>query len=149
MSKIKTFRGQLAIGEQKKLLLSTNDGLTGYRINKFKVFPSEPGQQTEELVAQIFLTDQTGNITSTVDFNDSDFLGVAFYTNNSNMAYSSNVDVIVFDKETFNQDIFVNITNAAGGTTPANYYLELEQFKININESTFTTLKNLRSNQQL
>tara|TARA_Y100000004_G_scaffold190133_1_gene246786 strand:- start:134 stop:577 length:444 start_codon:yes stop_codon:yes gene_type:complete len=145
---IKTFKGQLPIGQQEKIHLSTNDGLTGYQIKKFKVFPSQPGQQTEELIAQIYLTDQTGNVTSDVNFNQSDFLGVAFYTNNSNMAYSSNVDVIVFDKETFNQDIFVYITNAAGGTTPANFYLELEQFKIDINTSTYHTLKNIRNSKQ-
>ena len=36
MSKIKTFKGQLAMGVQEKIHLSTNDGLTAYRINKFK-----------------------------------------------------------------------------------------------------------------
>ena len=34
---IKTFKGQLPMGIQEKINLSTNDGLTAYRINKFQI----------------------------------------------------------------------------------------------------------------
>jgi hypothetical protein len=151
MSKIKTFKGQLPIGEQKKLLLSTNDGLTGYKIKKFQLMPGQPGSQMVELVGQIFLTDQTGSITTAVNFNDPDLLAVAYYEDNvaSGGVLEGLSNVVIFDNETFNQDIFVNITDATGGTNPANYYIELEQFKIDINTATYHTLKNIRSNQQL
>tara|TARA_Y100000592_G_C5288340_1_gene229621 strand:- start:10 stop:456 length:447 start_codon:yes stop_codon:yes gene_type:complete len=148
MSKIKTFKGQLPIGEQKKLHLATADGLTAYKINKFEIISSTPGINNAEYIGQIFLTDQTGSISTNVDFNNTDLLAVNYLIENASTAVPTS-SIIIFDKETFNQDIFVNITDASGGTVPCNYYIELEQFKININESTFATLKNLRSNQQL
>ena len=148
MSKIITFRGQLLIGVQEKLHLSTNDGLTGYRINKFEVMPSAFNVGIK-LVGKVYLTDQTGNISAGVDFSESDILAAAYYEDASGSSGSGNPNKVIFDKETFNQDIFVYITDAGGATSPANFYLELEQFKININEATVTTLKNLRSNQQL
>jgi hypothetical protein len=147
MSKIKTFKGQLPIGFQEKIHLSTADGLTGYKINKFQILSKTPGDGDVGLIAQIFLTDQTGNITSTVDFNNSDFLGVAYYKEQQNST-SPSVTEIIFDKETFNQDIFISVTDEIGSTTPCNYYLELEQFKIDLQTSTFHTLKNIRSSKQ-
>jgi hypothetical protein len=148
MSKIKTFKGQLAMGLQEKIHLSTADGLTGYKIKKFQIISKTPGADADvAFVAQIFLTDQTGSITANVDFNNADLIGVCFYNAEQNAARQ--YETIIFDQETFNQDIFINITDADGGTKRCNYYLELEQFKINVNESTFATLKNLRSNQQL
>tara|TARA_Y100001963_G_C6487842_1_gene312003 strand:- start:36 stop:479 length:444 start_codon:yes stop_codon:yes gene_type:complete len=147
MSKIKTFRGLLPVGEQKKIHLSTNDGLTAYRIKKFQIIGNEPGSDAE-YVGQIFLTDQTGSISNNVDFNNTDLLAVAYIKEGAGVNQGVH-SIIIFDFETFNQDIFVNITDAAGVTKPCNYYIELEQFKIDINTSTYHTLKNLRSNQQL
>lgn len=143
MSKLITFKGQLPVGEQEKIHLSTNDGLTGYRINKFEIIGQRPGVNAE-FIGQIFLTDQTGNINNFVDFSNSDFLAVAYYKEGSGTAEGFESKV-VFDKETFNQDIFVYITDASGGTNPCNYYIELEKFAIDINTSTFHTLKNIRS----
>ena len=148
MSVIKTYKGKLPIGEQEKIHLSTNDGLTGYRISTFEVFPGRPGQDSVELIGQIYLTDKTTNVTTTVDFSKPDLLGFAYYEDNANNAYPGTINRI-FDKETFNQDIFVNITDASGGTDPANFYIELEQFKLDINTSTYHTLKNIRSRTQV
>jgi hypothetical protein len=149
MSQIVTYKGKLPIGEQEKIHLSTNNGLTGYKINDFRIISEQPGSGTFELVAKIFLTDQTGSITSTVDFNDTDILAVAFSSGANNASISDNFeDIIIFDKETFNQDIFIYIADAGGNTTPANFYIELEKFAIDLNTSTFHTLKNLRSKTQ-
>mgnify|MGYP003154620801 CR=1 FL=1 len=145
MSKIKTFKGQLPIGEQEKLHLSTNDGLTAYKIKKFEIISDAPGTRTNELVAKIYLTDQTGNITSTVNFSDTDLLAVNYQKNTAGENFSTIANPIIFDRETFNQDIFVYITDASGNTHPANFYIELEQFSIDINTSTYHTLKNIRS----
>jgi hypothetical protein len=145
---IKTFKGKLDMGSQEQIRLSTNDGLTGYRINKFQLISSTPGTTgSVEYVGQIFLTDQTNNITNVVDFNDADFLAVAFYQDRANA--SSNTETIILDKETFNQDIFINITDAEGGTIPCNYYIELEQMKLDLNASTYITIKNIRSRTQV
>ena len=143
---IKTFRGQLAMGLQQKINLSTNDGLTGYRIKKFQIISKTPGAATTELVGQIFTKDQTGSISAEVDFNNAALLGVTYVYDHSG-AVAKQMNTHIFDQEVFNQDVFINITDATGGTVPANYYLELEQIKLNINESTFATLKNLRDNQ--
>ncbi len=99
------------------------------------------------LFAQIFLTDQTGNITNVVDFNNADLLGVAFY--NAEHTTGRSYETIIFDQETFNQDIFINITDADGGTKKANYYIELEQFKLDLNSSTYHTLKSIRADTQI
>ena len=144
---IKTFRGKLPMGEQQRIHLSTNDGLTGYRIRKFQIMSAAPGTAEHEYVAKIFVTDQTGSITDTVDFNDPDLLGAAISFSRQS-ALNSVTDQIIIDTETFNQDIFVTIADASGSTVECNYYLELDQVKLSINESTFATLKNLRSNQQ-
>jgi hypothetical protein len=145
MTKIKTYKGMLPIGEQEKIHLSTNDGLTGYRITKFQIMSNTPGTNNVELIGQIFITDQTGKITTAVDFSNADLLAVVFYDRASNRS----TNTIIFDKETFNQDIFINITDESGNTIPANYYIELEQFKLDLNTSTYHTLKNIRSRTQV
>ena len=147
MSVIKTYKGQLPIGEQEKIHLSTNDGLTGYRLKDFKIMGNKPGHTsggTYEYIAKIFLTDQTGNITDNVDFSDADLLA-AIYQQDSASAADNPAQVIMLDKETFNQDIFIYIVDASGNTEPCNFYIELEQFSIDMNSSTYHTLKNIRS----
>lgn len=148
MSNIITYKGQLPIGEQEKLHLSTNDGLTGYRINKFQIMSSTPGAtQTVTYVAKIYLTDQTGKITTTVDLSESDLLGVVYYANSVTPSNPIS-EQIILDKETFNQDIFIYITDPDGNTNPCNFYIELEKFPIDVNTSTYHTLKNIRSRTQ-
>ena len=143
---IKTFRGKLAMGLQKRLHLSTSDGLTGYRITKFQIMNSQPGQLTATYIGQAFVNDQSGSISATVDFNHSGLMAVCYVTDHANAANRFS-EQIIFDKEVFNQDLYVNITDADGGTVEANYYIELEQIKLNINESTFATLKNIRDSK--
>ena len=144
--KIKTFKGKLAMGLQEKIHLSTNDGLTGYRINKFQIISETPGVSNVEMIAQIFTTDQTGSISAAVDFSNADLLAIATYFGEQTTKILN--DYIIFDNETFNQDIFINITDAGGNTVECNFYLELEQFKIDLNTSTFHTLKNIRTETQ-
>jgi len=54
-------------------------------------------------------------------------------------------DVEHFDNEKFNQDIFIYIVDAEGGTEPANYYIELETMSLSDLESTMMTLQSLRT----
>jgi hypothetical protein len=149
MSKIKTYKGTVPMGEQIKIHLSTNDGLTGYRINKFMIMSTAPGgAQHAEVVAKVFLTDQSSSINALVDFSDTDLLAAVYYQDDNTQANVSSVDIIL-DKETFNQDIFITMQDADGKTQPFNYYLELEKFKIDLNTSTYHTLKNIRSRTQI
>ena len=46
---------------------------------------------------------------------------------------------------TFNQDIYVNITDISGSTVPANYYIELETIPLSDIQATQLTLKNIRT----
>mgnify|MGYP005838425015 CR=1 FL=1 len=140
MSKIITFRGTVPIGTEKKLHLSTSDGLTGYRIRKFQIISKTPGTNNIELIGQVFKKSQEGNITGVVDFDRTNLIAVGFHVTQ----YGPQTDII-FDTETFNQDIFVTMSDASGNTVPGNFYLELEQFDLNVASSTYHTLKNIRS----
>ena len=67
--KLITYRGVVPMGEQEKINLRTIKGKTGYRINKFMIMSTAPGgAQHAEVVAKVFLTDQSGSISATVDF---------------------------------------------------------------------------------
>ena len=143
MSQMITYKGKLAIDVEEKIHLSTNDGLTAYRIKKFQIISSTPGVGNQELVGKIRLTVDP-NVGPVVDLSDPDVLAVAYQVDigNANAVAS---EIIIMDKETFNQDIFVQIGDAASGTTPCNYYIEIEKFKVDLNTSTYHTLKNIRS----
>jgi len=144
MSKTISYRGKLPIGEQDRIRLKTINGKVGYKITKFQIIVTTPGAATSEMIGQIFKTDQTGNITTTVDFSDKDLLAMAFYQDGATIDNTQNMTVI-FDNEKFNQDIFVNITDASGSTVPGNYYIELEAMSLSDLESTMLTLQSLRS----
>ena len=144
MSKTISYRGKIPVGEQERIRLKTNTGKTGYKITKFQLISSTPGKNAAEYIGQIYKTDQTGNITDVVDFTNSDLLAVVFMNIDTNPAYVSGSNII-FDNEKFNQDIFINITDASSGTVPCNYYIELETMALSDLESTMLTLKNIRT----
>ena len=146
MSKIITFKGKLNIGTEEKINLSTNNGLTGYRISKFEIISSTPHAADVALVAKVRLTSDP-NIGPAVDFSDTDLMAVNTYEDKASSNYPTH-ETIIFDRETFNQDVFVTMADADSNTTPANYYLELETFKLDLNESTYHTIKNIRSATQ-
>ncbi len=143
MSKKISYKGQLPMGEQDRIRLKTINGKTGYKINKFQVLSQQPGQSNVEFVAKITKTDQTGSITNTVDFTDANLLACVYYQDEGNAARQN--ETIIFDNEKFNQDIFVNITDGAGATTPCNYYIELESMPLSDLEATMLTLQNIRT----
>ena len=145
MSKTLSYRGVVPIGEQDLIRLKTINGKTGYKITKFQIISTTPGTSDVELIAKITKTDQTGNINTTVDFTNSDLLAVAFHKTESSTSQGPTDDVIIFDNEKFNQNIFVNITDASGGTVPCNYYIELESMALSDLEATYMTLQNIRT----
>jgi len=143
---IKTFRGQLGDGGQDTIVLHTNNGATGYRIKKFMILPESPGDVQQESVVQIWKEEQTTVPTTAanIDFQDQRLLaaGVGWY--GAVASNNSQSQTIFFDNEVFNQDIYVTHTDNASNQR-INYYIELEQIKLDLNENTVVTLKNIRN----
>ena len=138
-----SYKGTIPVGEQDHIRLKTNTGKTGYKITKFQILSNTPGIGHVEFIGQVTKTDQTGSISATVDFTNSDLLAVAYYEDNAN-AGDGGKDTIIFDNEKFNQDIFINITDATGGTVACNYYIELETMPLSDLEATYMTLQSIR-----
>ena len=139
---IKSFRGLLADEGQDTIRLSTNNGLTGYRIKKFQLLPNDPTANNEAVV-KIFTFPQTATPTTTIDFADSTLIGAGLWSNNSiTHTYSDDLQV-VFDNTTFNQDIYIT-HKSSSGNLPVNYYLELEQVQLDLGEAAVATLKDMR-----
>jgi len=144
---IKTFRGLLADGGQDQIRLSTIKGKVGYRIVKFQIFPELPGTTDIESTVQIFKEKQSSvsTTTATVNFSSSDLLGVAFMTLSLTVGYDMQYHV-VFDREIFNQDIYVTHTDTISSSSkPINYYMELEVIPLDDAGAEYTTLKDMRS----
>jgi len=139
---IKTFRGLIADGAEDVVLIHTNDGSIGYRIVKFQVMQDEPGQESAEHTVKIYKTSQT-TIDNKVDFSDQRLLAVALWHKHSGVTYPSD-NTVIFDREIFNQDIYITHEDT-DGSAPANYYIELEQMKLDLNENTVATLKDIRN----
>jgi len=138
---IKTFRGLLVDGGQDTINLHTNDGKIGYRIVKFQCM--QDGFGNSEMVIKIYKKKQT-TFTSTIDFNDNTLLAACMISGSSGgEAYPEDVSVI-FDSEIFNQDIYVT-AGASSSPDPTNYYIELEQISLDLNESTVATLQSIRN----
>jgi len=139
---VKTFRGMLADGGQDRIRLSTIKGKVGYRIAKFEVIDKSPGTSAVECAVKIYKTSQS-TIDSTINFTDSDLLGMAYFTNNTATNYVSGLDII-FDSEIFNQDIYISSKDGSGNANSMNYYLELEVIPLDDAGAEYTTLKDLR-----
>jgi len=143
---IKTFRGQLGNAGQDTIVLHTNNGATGYRIKKFMILPESPGDVQQESIVQIWKEEQTTVPTeeANIDFQDQRLLaaGVGWY--GAVASNNSQSQTIFFDNEVFNQDIYVTHTDNASNQK-INYYIELEQIKLDLNENTVATLKDIRN----
>jgi hypothetical protein len=137
---IKTFRGLMADDTQDTINLHTNDGKTGYRVVKFQALSNYPRGAGPECVLKIYKVAQSGTMTDLIDFSDQTLLAALFYEGNPNDYYTNQTDVI-FDREIFNQDIYITC-RVDDGTM--NYYLELEQVSLDLNETTVATLQNVR-----
>ena len=140
---IKSFRGLIANGGIDQISLRTNTGSTGYRIKKIAIIGQEPGQETVELVLKVYKIPQT-TADNAVDFSDSTLLGVA-YLLDSDSTSNTQGETIIFDNEVFNQDVFVTAVDVSGSARATNYYIELEQIKLSLDQNTVATLKDIRN----
>ena len=139
---MKSFRGQLADTEVETIRLSTNNGLTGYRINKFQLIGIDANTAYEGIV-QVFSTIRT-TAPDFITFDDPTLLAAGIIQM-STAGQDSAYDYVVFDSAIFNQDIFIcHDEKSAGAGNAVNYYLELEQVKLDLTEATVATLKDMR-----
>ena len=143
MSRIVSFRGQLANEVQDTIHLHTTDGSTGYRIKTLNLISSLPATTTQETVVKIFKIDGK-TIDATIDFSDNTLLAAGYFEGHSNSTTFGGT-VIIFDNEIFNQDIFIMGFDGSGSAQPINYYIELEQMALDLNENTVATLKDIRN----
>jgi len=139
---IKTFRGLIADGVQDTVVLHTNDGTTGYRIVKFEIMAYSPGITNYESIVKIYKISQSA-VDGLVDFSDQTLLGAAYLEGHDEHAYPEALSVI-FDREVFNQDIYITHSEVKSANA-VNYYIELEQFSLDLSESTVATLKDVRN----
>jgi len=139
---IKTFRGLIANGAQDTINLHTNDGSTGYRIVKFQTIGKNLTGEANESVMQIWQSEPLAAVNKAlVDFSSTILLAVAYWKSHGDTLFSQSV---IFDSQIVNQDIY--ITQASPDTSePCNYYLELEQVKLDLNENTVATLQSIRT----
>ena len=142
---IKTFRGKLASSDIQKIRLGTNDGLIGFKIYKFQLFPPTPGSTSYENVVQVF-TEEPDSASATVTFDNPLLLASAYMEGNASNQYNDMINV-VFDHVKFNQDIYVTNVDVDGDTEAVNFYLELEQVKLTKDEATVATLKDMRGRE--
>jgi hypothetical protein len=144
----KSFRGMIdsSLGNdaQDTISLHTNDGSIGYRIVKMQIFPNQPGAVDTEGTVKVFKVKQTA-IDALVDFSNQTLLAAAYYTQNDGPNTTANTLISIFDNEIFNQDITVVYDEISGTQQKMNYYIELEQIKLDLNENTVATLKDIRN----
>jgi len=141
---IKTFRGQIATGGVDTIVLHTNNGSIGYRIVKLQVIPFIPENVNEENTLQIFTVESnalTAAGNGEINFSDNTLLAVSYYSSATGTAAAPEDMTVIFDNTIFNQDIYVGSKSSAN----MNYYLELEQVKLDMNEMTVATLRNIRA----
>jgi hypothetical protein len=144
---IKSFRGKIIDGGIDTVVLHTNTGSTGYRIKKFEIMSARPGSSGSdaEHTVKIFSIPQTvASVTNAIDFQDNTLLAAATMGNSATTSQYGSTPVIVFDNMVFNQDIYITHKETSGAED-VNYYIELEQVTLDLNENTVATLKDIRN----
>ena len=150
MSRIISFRGQLAgddAGSMQSIALQTNNGLIGYRITKLQTIQKSPGAVNCEGLIVIWKTEPTAAeiATKTIDLSNNRILAIAFYSGQASAQTYPEDMTIIFDNEKFNQDIYISYIDVSTSNDAMNFYFELEQMKLDLNEQTVATLKDIRN----
>ena len=147
---IKTFRGQLQgtdAGTSVEINLKTNKGDVGYRIKKLQLIQQAPGALDCEGLVKVW----SGKPTTTeianklIDFEDNTILAVGFYSGAASAHIYPEDLTVIFENHIFNQNIYLSYIDVRTVNDAMNYYIELEQVKLNNNESTMATLQSIRS----
>ena len=144
---LKTFRGLLLDGEEEKIRLSTKKGKIGYRIVKFQIMPQLPGTTDFEHTIKLFKVTQS-SVSEQIDFSDGNLLAASYTEGNNSSNYIGQPLISIFDREIFNQDIYITHFDAKGSLS-CNYYLELETMPLTDNAASVSTLRDIRLNPQI
>jgi len=126
--RVHSFRGLLADGGQDEINLERSNVNLAYRIFKFQVIESAPGTADVEIVSKIYREEQSSFV-ATVDFTDTDLLGVAYYQAGNSTEESAGT-TIIFDSTLFSRNIYVSARDAGAGAGSINYYIELEEVPV-------------------
>ncbi len=137
---IKSFRGKLVDGETETIVLHTNTGETGYKIVKFNLMPLDSDEDIESTVKVYSINTAA---TATIDFSDNTLLAAGIIRAGTGVSQPL-THITVFDNVIFNQDIFITLKGGSY-TRDVNWYIELEQRKLDLAESTTATLRNIRN----
>jgi len=140
---IKSFRGKIANDTQDTIVLHTRDGSTGYRIVKFQLMGMTENLDYETSVQIYKISQDITALDASIDFSDNTLLAAGLYGDQTTGSVRPR-QIVIFDNEIFNQDIYV-VHKAASGSNAINYYIELEQIKLDLNENTVATLKDIRN----
>ena len=147
---LKSFKGLLTQNNVIRLNLSRNNGRTGYKIHKFQLFPHDiDGSTSMEDLVQVWKTEDAADAaTNDADFSDNRLLAAGYYVRaldpSAPYVATINDEVTIFDNEIFNQDIFLSYKSGQGGSK-INFYLELEEMDLTLNQETVATLKDIRN----
>ena len=143
---IKSFRGKMKDNSATRIRLSTSNGMTGWKVNKFELMGANMNEDVEHVVKVWLLEPAAGDHATEYDFDDARLLAAAFLRNTKAATAGYNDTVIVFDNITFNQDIWISHKDVGGSTEECNYHLELEQVRLDKNSQAVVTLKDIRAN---
>ena len=143
---IKSFRGKMKDNSATRIRLSTSNGMTGWKVNKFELMGANMNEDVEHVVKVWLLEPAAGDYATEYDFDDARLLAAAFLRNTKAATAGYNDTVIVFDNITFNQDIWISHKDVGGSTEECNYHLELEQVRLYKNSQAVVTLKDIRAN---
>jgi len=143
---IKSFRGKIADATVDTISLHTNTGSQGYRMTKFVLMPTDTDAD-QQITVQIYTIPQLGTPSADIDFSDNTLIAAGVYNQKGDSRlYPDNMQV-VFDNMVFNQDIYVTCQSVFGNSV--NYYIELEQMPLSLDENTVATLKDIRNIKSL
>jgi len=140
---VKTYRGLLANNAQERIPLATKDGSVGYRIVKLDIMTNNPGTQDFETVIKIYKKEQS-LATADMDFTDNTLLGAATASGDATSNNFPTHITVIFDSEVFNQDIYITHVSLLSPNPACNFYLELEQMKLDHTQNMSATLKAIR-----
>lgn len=141
MSRIISFKKRMADSTQDRIFLATNDGLTGYTINKFELLPIDADEDVESVV-KIFSV-EPDTIDADINFSETTLLAAGVIRAGTGVAQPLTA-ITVFDNVKFNQDIYITLKGGSY-TRDVNYYLELKESKLSLDEQSVATLKNIRN----
>jgi len=103
---------------------------------------NEPSNVNYEHIVKIYKTQQS-SIDGVIDFSDNRLLAAAFLEGSTSVTSTDGV-IVIFDTEIFNQDIYITHSDIEA-TSECNYYIELEQMPLDLNQQTVATLKDIRN----